>query len=69
MNKQLFKYYQALNRENNTDTAKALNITIPTLSSRLSGKRGVFTVKDISLLRARWGLTVEQCADIFLTND
>ena len=40
MNKELFKYFQALNRDTGKSTAKALNITQTTLSSRLNGSRG-----------------------------
>ena len=66
MNKELFKYYQALNNDCGSSTAKALHITPQTLSSRLSGKRGDFTRAEIALLKERWRLTDEQCADIFL---
>lgn len=66
MNKELFKYYQALNGDNGNSTAKALHITPSTLSNRLRGKRGDFTRAEIALLKDRWRLTGEQCADIFL---
>lgn len=66
MNKELFKYYQALNGDSGSSTAKALHITPQTLSSRLNGKRGDFTRAEIALLKERWHLTGEQCADIFL---
>ena len=67
MNKQLFKYYQALNNDTIKTTAQALNIAASTLSCRLNGKRGSFTNDNIAVLRKRWNLTLEQCADIFLT--
>ena len=65
MNRQLFKYYQSLNGDSGSSTAKVLRITPQTLSSRLTGKRGDFTSAEIALLKERWHLTDEQCADIF----
>ena len=66
MNKELFKYFQALNRDTGKSTAKALNITQTTLSSRLNEKRGDFTRAEIAILKERWHLTDEQCSNIFL---
>ena len=66
MNKELFKYFQELNRDTGKSTAKALNIAQTTLSSRLNGKCGDFTREQIAILRKRWHLTDEQCVSIFL---
>lgn len=66
MNKELFKYFQALNGDTGKSTAKALNITQTTLSSRLNGSRGDFTRAEITILKERWHLTDEQCSNIFL---
>lgn len=65
MNKELFKYFQALNGDTGKSTAKALNIMPQTLSSRLNGSRGDFTRAEIAILKERWHLTDEQCSNIF----
>ncbi|MDO4920220.1 MAG: hypothetical protein Q4E64_00085 [Phascolarctobacterium sp.] len=66
MNKELFKYHAAKNRDTMRDVAEILNIYPQTLSARLNGRYGKFSLDNIAILRERWHLTAEQCAEIFL---
>ena len=66
MNKALFTYFQTINGDTSKSTAQALGIAACTLSLRLNGKRRGFSQNDIAILRKRWNLTAEQCAEIFL---
>lgn len=62
----LFKYYAAKNGDMMRDIAKALGIVPATLSAKLHRTGGDFSREDIVILRKRWHLTAEQCAEIFL---
>lgn len=66
MNKELFKYYAAKNGDNMRSVAKALNLWPQTISARINGRYGKFSYEEIAILKQRWQLNDEQCADIFL---
>lgn len=65
MNINLFKYYAAENGDMMRDVAKAIGVVPATLSAKLHRAGGDFSRNDIAILRKRWHLTAEQCAEIF----
>ena len=67
MDKELFKYFANKNGDTTKSIAQALSIVSATVLNKLNGKRGDFTRAEIALLKERWHLTDEQCADIFFS--
>lgn len=61
----LFKYFAGKNGDTMRDVAKAISVSVTTMSNRLTHKRGDFSRADIVTLKKRWNLTNDQVAEIF----
>lgn len=65
MNRQLLKAKMREHGDKGCDLADALGIVRQTLSCKITGNRGDFTLGEVIAIKKRYGLTNDEVIDIF----
>ena len=65
LNTKAFKAKMILNDDTNETLSKVLHKSIPNVSNKINGK-SPFNINELTILKSRWNLTLEEIDEIFL---